>query len=307
MATPMTSEQYARAILPIIRREWDDQFKVVSSGLESLFGVERSSSAVEYSQGYGDGGIIPEYNAAGAEDEPGSIQYDSFDTLFEKTFTHKEYAKGMAIERKLFDDDRAGVIRRRAQTFGKLFADTVAYHQAAVFNSAFSTVLGGDGVVLCSASHPYSPSNSSTFSNAGSSALSYAALIATIQAGALFKSDKGVPQPSMFDRLIVPIGLQATAYELVNAIAKPGTANNDANALKDRELQVLVSPWLTDTDNWFMADSQLAPMHNLWFWRVNPEVDLDPASNFNLVAKYRGYMRFSYGWDDPRWIYGHSV
>jgi len=48
-----------------------------------------------------------------------------------------------------------------------------------------------------------------------------------------------------------------------------------------------------------MIDSQQAPMHLLWFWRVNPE--------YNLVAKYRGYMRYSFGWDDPRWIYGHNV
>ena len=27
----------------------------------------------------------------------------------------------------------------------------------------------------------------------------------------------------------------------------------------------------------------------------------------NLVAKYRGYMRYSFGWDDARWVYGHSV
>jgi hypothetical protein len=90
-------------------------------------------------------------------------------------------------------------------------------------------------------------------------------------------------------------------------MGKPGTANNDANALAGRGLSLISSPWLTDTNNWFMADSRMAPMHLLWFWRVRPEVELDPTSNFNLMAKYRGYMRFSFGWDDPRWIYGHLV
>jgi len=56
-----------------------------------------------------------------------------------------------------------------------------------------------------------------------------------------------------------------------------------------------------------MINKQMANMHLLWFWRVQPEIALDPSSDYNLVAKYRGYMRFSYGFDDARFIYGHEV
>jgi len=45
----------------------------------------------------------------------------------------------------------------------------------------------------------------------------------------------------------------------------------------------------------------------LWYWRVRAELGIDPTSDFNLVAKYRGYMRYSFGWDDFRWVYGHEV
>ena len=54
-------------------------------------------------------------------------------------------------------------------------------------------------------------------------------------------------------------------------------------------------------------DSAQAVLHALWFDRVTPELSLDPTSDFNLVAKYRGYMRYSFGWDDFRWIYGQHV
>jgi len=214
MATPLTSEQYARFVLPIIRKTWEGQINAVSSGFEGLFGIERSNASVEYSQGIGDGGIIPEYGSASAEGEPASIKYSSFDKLYEKTFTHKEYADGMAIERKLFDDDQSGIIRRRAQSFGKKFADTIAYHQASVFNNAFSSdYVGGDAVALCSASHPYSTANSDVFSNTGTSDLSYSAMIATINAGGALENDKGYPQPAIYDRLVVPVAGRSGANQ----------------------------------------------------------------------------------------------
>jgi len=304
----MTTEQYARFVLPIIRKTWQ-QATNAPSGFEGLFGMETSNAATAYSQGIGGTGLVSEYNSDSAEGAPGAIKYSSFSELYEKTFTHKEYADGMAIERRLFDDDQSGIIRRRASQFGDKFNNTMAYHKASVFNNAFSSdYVGADSVALCSASHPLSKRNSSTWSNAGSTAFSYDAVTATQALGLSMTDDKALPMPIIYDTVIVPNGLRAQALEILKAVAKPGTADNDANALQeDRPLQLVVSPWLSDANNWFMADSRLAPQHLLWYWRVMPEVDLDPASNFNLVAKYRGYMRFSYGWDDARWVYGHEV
>lgn len=308
MAGQMTTEQYARYVLPIIRKTWS-QAANAPSGFEGLFGIETDKASVAYSQGMGGTGLIAEYNSASAEGEPAAIKYSSFSQLYEKTFTHKEYADGMAIERKLFDDDQSGIIRRRSQQFGDKFNNTVSYHKASVFNNAFSAdYVGADAVALCSASHPLSKQNSDTWDNAGSTAFSYDAVVDTQKEGLDMTDDKDLPMPIIYDTIIVPTALRATALEIVKAQAKPGTADNDANALQeDRPLQLIISPWLSDTNNWFMADSRLAPQHLLWYWRVMPEVDLDPASNFNLVAKYRGYMRYSYGWDDARWLFGHEV
>jgi len=312
MGTPMNSKEWPRFILPIIRKEWTEKMAAVQSPLMPFFGIESSASSVEYSQGIGAFDLVPEYNSADAEGRPGAIEYDDFNPLYETTFTHKEYAKGVAIERKLWDDDRSGQIRRKAQTLGFAFGTTVANHMSSVLNNAFSaSYVGGDAVALCSDSHPVNRvDTSTTFDNAGASALSYDAVKNTLIAGQDLNDDRGNPLPSIYDILYVPTALQGTAYEIVNAMARPGTANNDANALKfmsRRELRVVVDPYLSDANNWFMIDSQAAPMHLLWFWRVQPEIALDPASDYQLVAKYRGYMRYSFGWDDARWVYGHEV
>jgi len=307
MANPMISDQWPRFVLPIIRKEWDQSMNAVASPLMSLLGVSSSTSSVEYSQGVGTFGLVPEYNSATAEGAPAAIQYDSFSPLYEATFTHKEYAKGVSVERKLIDDNRTNQIIRKAQSLGHSFGTTRAYHASSILNNAFATVTGPDAVYLCSASHPTNENDSTAISNLGTTALSYAAVVATLVAGSDLNDDRGYPMPSIYNVLYVPTALQAKAYEIVNAIGKPEGANNDANFLASQSLRVVVDPYLTDANNWFMIDSAKASMNALWFNRVNPEIALDPSSDYNLVAKYRGYMRYSFGWDDFRWIYGHNV
>ena len=308
MAVPMNSKEWPRFVLPIIRKEWTQKMQEVRSPLMPFFGISTSTSSVEYSQGIGAFDVVPEYNSSEAEGQPGAIEYDSFAPLDETTFTHKEYAKGVAIERKLWDDDRSGQIKRKAQSLGYAFGTTIAIHMSSVLNNAFSdSYLGADGEPLCEINHGVNSVSSDTFSNTGTTALSYDAVVSTLIAGHGLNDDRGNPLPIVYDTLYVPTALQATAYEIVNAIGKPGSADNDANFLNSQGLQVVVDPYLSDANNWFMLNRSMAQMHLLWFWRVRPEIALDPSSDYNLVAKYRGYMRFSYGWDDPRFIYGHEV
>lgn len=308
-SNPLVSAQWGRFILPVVRSEWYQKMTSILSVASQFYDVKTSDTSVEYSQGIGDFGLVEEYNSEAALGQPGAIKFDAFSPLYEKTFVHKEYAKGVSIDRKLFDDDRKGNIRSRARNLGNSFGTTIATHQTSVFNNAFSSSYpGGDAVALCSTVHPNRPNDASTtFSNKGTSALSYASVIATRNAARRWTDDRGNPFPVSLNVLYVPIELQATAYEIVNAVNRPGTADNDANALKSDPLTVVVDDYLTGTNDWFMLNSSKSREHLQWFWRVKPELDLDPASNFKLVAQYRGYMRYSFGWDDWRWIYGHEV
>src|SRR3990172_7079196 len=183
MGTPINTKELARFVLPIVRREWDQEMlnPRIASPAFQFFGIEGSSSSVEYSQGLGAFGLVPEYNASTAEGNAAAIQYDSFSELYETTFTHKEYAKGVAIERKLLDDNATGQIRRKAASLGLSFGRTRATHASSVFNNAFSaSYVGADAVALCSDSHPVNKNSSSTYDNAGTSALSYANVITTL-------------------------------------------------------------------------------------------------------------------------------
>ena len=316
MATPMISKQWPRHILPIVRNEWVQGMGAVASPVFPLFGVDTSSSSVEYSQGAGTFGRIPEYNSDQAENSSSAIPFSSFNPLYEKTFTHREFALGVAIERKLVADNKSGIIKREAAKLGHSFGTTRAFHASSVFSDAFSTTaaedgadtVGGDAVALCSASHPTSINDAATLiDNLGSTAFSYDAIVATLLIGADLNDDKGNPMPAMYDTVVVPTALADEAWVIANSDLKPGGANNDANYVGAQGLKVIVDPYLTSAVDWFMVDSRLANIHLLWFNRELPEINLDPSSDFNLVARYAGYMRYSYGWDDFRFIFGHNV
>ena len=299
MATPMTRAQFeAFTNLEVALRtvftdkmDWNDP-------LWSLYATAPSSRAVERNQGVSGLSEVPEYT--------GTIEYDSMEPLWRADYQHKQYAKGIAIERTLLDDDEYGVMNRRASLLGISFNRTATKHMVSVFNNAFdgTNYAGPDSVALCG-SHPYTPTNTDTQSNAGTSALTHDAVVATRVAMRKFEDSTEEPMPVEPDVLVVPSDLVETALVITESIQRSGNANNDANV--NRNLRVLTSPYLTDTNNWFMVDSQMAKMYLNWYWRVMPEFAGDPTSDFNLELRFRGYMRYSYGWDHWSWIYGHNV
>jgi phage major head subunit gpT-like protein len=215
----------------------------------------------------------------------------------------------MAVERKLYDDDLYNVINPKAQRLGTSFARTREIHAASTFNNAFSASFTGfDAVALCSASHPLSPQNTGTVqSNAGSSALSPAAIEATRQIMLAYTDDRGNLFPSIPDILLVPPALEQTATEILRTVGKVDSADNTINFVGSLGLRPVVWNYLTDTNDWFLIDSRLMKQHLWWFDRVETEFQSDPNSDYTMVARYRGYMRYIFGWDDWMWIYGHHV
>lgn len=301
MAT-MISDNWAYLLEPGLRSVFMQQMNEVvgQDMIPVLFNVQSSAKASEEMLGVGGMGDVPEYK--------GAIEYDEFEQLYKTTFTHTEYAKGIDVERKLIDDDLYNVINQRTSLLGMSFGRTRQKHAASVFNNAFSSsYVGADAVSLCNASHPYSPTDSSTQSNAGSTALSYDSIISTRKTMREFVDNRGELLGIQPDTLLVPPELEDTAWTIVNSMNQPGTANNDGNYVRSQGWKVYVWDYLSDANNWFMLDSRMAKVHNHWFNRVMPEFAVDPTSTYDLKARYRGYMRYSYGWSDWAWIYGHEV
>lgn len=294
----IASENFGYLLEPGLRKIFMDEYALPEGQVDNLFGMEKSSKATEYDLGIGGMGDLEEFQ--------GTIPYDDFKMQYRVSYTHKEWVKGTKVERKLVDDDLYSIINKRPASLAMIAKRTREKHGSTVFNNAFNTTVfaGGDGLALCSAAHTRI-GTTTTVSNAGSTALSATAVEATRLAMRAFTDETDNLLVAKGDTLIVPPQLEETAWEIVNAQGKLGTADNDPNFNKGR-YRVIVWDYLNDSNNWFMMDSRMAKLFLKWFNRIPIEFNKDKDFD-TYVAKFSVYVRYSYGFSDWTWIYGHNV
>lgn len=311
---PMTEAQYQDLtnIQPLLRKTFYDQLQPVVDQVDilSLFNMQDSTEAQEVTEGVGGFSNIPVYN--------GTIPYESFELLYRKTYTPLQFARGVAVTRQLVDDDRYNVVSSRIDQLGLAFQRTIYADAVGLFVNAANTsytrfdgttisTVGGDAVALASTSHPYSPTDAGVQSNTGTAALTYDNVIAARTNMRNFKDSKHNPMLVEPDILLVPTGLSDTADKILQSPGNPDTANRAANTVGTGGLRKVMSRYLTDSNDWFLIDSRLAAMYLNFFWRVRPEFVAHPVQIFDLEFKWRGYMRYSLGFDHWCWLYANIV
>ncbi len=218
---------------------------------------------------------------------------------------HQEIGLGYAITRKAIDDNlykeqfnpmNLGLVESFNQT--KEILGATVLNTATTYNSG----IGGDGVALCSTLHPIDGGyNSNTFStqlDLNESALESA----SIQIRG-FKNQAGLKIFARSRKLIVPPQLEYVAVRLLNTELRPGTANNDVNAIKDtgsyRE-GYAVMDFLTSQYAWFVRTDK-AGLNYLERIPYETDMQVDPITGNLLVI---GYERYSFGYDEPLAVFG---
>jgi hypothetical protein len=282
------------------RKIYDTEYKenVDESMVPMFFKMDTSKRNYEMVSGVGGMSDVVDFD--------GSISYDSFGQLYDKTFNFPEKALGFKVERKLYDDDMFGIMDRRPWQMAVSVARTREKAGAEIWNGAFTGTDGADSVSMCNASHPYSPDDATTQSNAGSTALSPTAIEATRRIGhtSIF-NDRGELMLVNYDTILCSINNEETAWEIINTKGKVDTADNNRNFHKGR-YNLAIWDRLTDANNWFMIDSKLCKMFLVWYDRIKPEFAYDRDFD-TLMAKWSVYMRYGLGWADWRFVYGHNV
>ena len=108
-------------------------------------------------------------------------------------------------------------------------------------------------------------------------------------------------------KLIIPPALEDEARRILHSVQIDGTNNNDTNEyLKSAGLEIVVMDYLGEEAGgsdtmWFLQDGSRHELN--FFWRVKPEFKNEEDFD-TFVAKYRGYMRYSYGFSDWRGMVG---
>lgn len=250
----------------------------------------------------------------------GRTQYSGLEQGFAKTWSAEKFKGGMQVDRDLIEDllETDAPIPRSLTEQPKAIGDAleIFYEQAAaeVFNYAFTDsgttpngfgIAGPDGVGLVSAAHPLSPTNSATQSNEFALDLSVDNLDTVVVAMEAFTDDQGNRIGVTPDTLVVAPGLRRRARTILESVLEPGHANNDKNVVGDYITNVVVWPYLTDSNAWFVVDSTRAKRHLMWLDRVKPQWagDLDEDTD---TYRWQVRFRFDRGFDDWRWVAGSN-
>jgi hypothetical protein len=296
----ITSSSFAKALWPGVNAWYGNAYKDYPTEWESL-GFEKNTSSKAYEEDVG----LSSFGLASVKTEGGAISYDSERQGFTTRYNHVVYALGFIITREVYEDSQyAEVGARKAKALARSMRQTKEIVAANIFNRATTSgYTGGDGVTLLNASHPNVAGG--TWSNMPSTAsdLSEAALEQAAIDIAAFRDDRGLLIACKPKKLVIAPANQFEAKRILGTDGRVGTDLNDLNAVKTMGIipEVVVNHYLTDSDQWTIVTD--VPDGLKYFERRGDQFEMD--NDFDTEnAKFKATARYSYGWSDPRSVYG---
>lgn len=263
--------------------------------LDRVVGVRTSSKSKETSQRIGSFGDPQAWE--------GQVHYDAADPDYQVTWNHTTLTNGFKVEQEYLEDVQYDGIFTRAANLGQSFNRKVVKDEASIFNNAFSaSYVGYDSKALCADDHPRSQSDSTAVDNyGGTGALTDNNLEAAIVQLEGLGDERGQETGAMATHLIVGRQQRSTALKLTGSVLEPETANNAINT--HTGLTAVVHPMITGK-KWFVVDAPMALMSMIWYWRIPAYFDSADDKAKTLARSYFGRMRYSFGWQDFRWVVG---
>jgi len=301
MSGIITSSSFAKLLWPGLNSIYGKEYADYPVEWDKLF--EKNSSDRAYEEDLG----LSSFGLAAVKNEGAPIQYDTERQGFTSRYNHVVYALGFIVTREIFEDDQYGKVgAQKAKALARSMRQTKEIVGANIYNRAFdSTYKGGDGVELISASHPNVAGG--TFSNkiATAADLSEAALEQAVIDIAGFRDDRGLLIAARPQQLVIPYQQTFEVKRILGADGRVGTDLNDPNVLKDMGLfsNVTINHYLTDADAWFIRTNVKDGIK--YFERRGDAFEMD--NDFDTEnAKFKATARYSFGWSDPRAIYGSA-
>jgi len=220
---------------------------------------------------------------------------------------HVEIALGYAITRKAIDDNLYKT-QFMPSNLGLVesFQQTKEIYGANVLNTAttYNGSVGGDGKALIASDHPI---DGSTVANTPTVQveLNEATLLnGMIAIRTNFRDQAGLKTFARARKLIVPPALEPVAIRLTKTELRPGTADNDVNAIMMTSGGLpegyMVNDYLTSSGAWFLLTNidGLSYMERVKF---ESDMQVDFVTD-NLLVK--GYERYSFSYYNWRSIFG---
>jgi hypothetical protein len=289
--------------------------KELEPGLNALFGLEYDRYDQEHAEifeeessdrAFEEDVMLSGFATAPVKSEGGSVNFDDAQETYTARYTHETIALAFSITEEAVEDNLYDRLASRyTRALARSMSQTKQIKAASILNNAFTAGASaiGDGVALCSSSHP-------TLNGTQSNILATAAdlnetsleqLLINVAGAA---DERGLKVAIRGTKLIIPKELQFVAERLLNSNLRPGTADNDINATKSMGMLpegAVVNHFLTDTDAFFIKTDcpngfklfQRTPL------RTAMEGDFDTGN-----MRYKARERYSFGVSDWRCVFG---
>jgi hypothetical protein len=288
--------------------------KELEPGLNALFGLEYKNYANEHAEifdsensdrAFEEEVMLSGFGNAAVKPEGSSVNYDAATETFTARYTHETLALAFSITEEAIEDN---LYDRLASRYTKALARSMANAKqvkaANVLNRAFnSSYTGGDGLELCSTAHVIV---AGTFKNELSTAadLNETSLEQALVDIGVMKDERGLKIAAKGTKMVVPNDLQFVAERLLKSPGRVGTADNDINASRSMGMipqGYVVNHYLTDSDAWFIKTD--VPNGLKHFVRAPIKTAMEGDFETGNV-RYKARERYSFGWSDPRGIFG---
>jgi len=288
--------------------------KELEPGLNALFGLEYKNYANEHAEifdsensdrAFEEEVMLSGFGNAAVKPEGQSVNYDAAQETFTARYTHETLALAFSITEEAIEDN---LYDRLASRYTKALARSMANAKqvkaANVLNRAFnSSYTGGDGLELCSTAHVIV---AGTFKNELSTAadLNETSLEQALVDIGVMKDERGLKIAAKGTKMVVPNDLQFVAERLLKSPGRVGTADNDINASRSMGMipqGYVVNHYLTDSDAWFIKTD--VPNGLKHFVRAPIKTAMEGDFETGNV-RYKARERYSFGWSDPRGIFG---
>lgn len=281
---------------PGIHAFFGQGYKKLPKEYSQIFDIRKSTKAYEKVT------EVTGLGLAAVKAEGASILYDTPGQGPSTIFTHVTYGLGFISTREAIEDGQyEEVAFTNAGALPWSMNVTKEIVHANILNRATTAgYVGGDGVVLGSASHPTANGTQSNLLTAAD--LSESALEDAFTTIANAKNSVGLPIAVRAVRLIVGPSQIFNATRLFESALRSGTADNDVNAFRVLGLvpEIVVNHYLDDADAWYLQTD--VPNGLISFNRR--ALDLENDSDFDTEnKKYKATERYSAGWGDWRSLY----
>lgn len=298
--TIMRVTQFKNIVEPILNQAFDGVYDQRTDEYKKIFSEETGTA-----RGYHEEVMLYGMGAAPVLPDGQPITYDEGGQLFVQRYTYNVYGLAFALTKTLVEDGdhiRLGTTMSKhlAQAMDETLETVAANHVNRAFTSGYN---GGDGVALCSASHPViGGTQSNVLTSAALSQTSLEQALITIRQA---QDSRGKKIRLSAKQLIVHPSNMLTAEVLLKSVLRTGTNNNDLNPIKSTGAlsDAVTLTRLTSPTAWFIQTDARNGLKVLWRRKLEKAMEGDFETD---SVRYKSTMRFGSGWTDWRALFGNQ-